>query len=561
MYPRILFALLAAIPAVAQFSELATTADGNQLYFSSQLRLKGAAGGVPAPEWRIYRWTPDGVELFAERGNLVPRGPTISGSNSEGASLPQVSSDGRLVGFTLRNACMTPGPPEEACTAIPGRGELRGTAARTLGEGSLELSRNGRWALLIPPFGPGPAQAATLIDLETDSRASVPAPPLQAAAIASDGSVLTGSGIWRDGAVKPISLTGGVLPLALSDSGQVLVYMQFSMAADAKPNGARLLVRNLSTSADTVLFAPVASRFQGPQFMSVSNDGRWVLYRVTEARIEGPAFLADSTTGVSRPISLREGELASAGVLNDAGDVAFVATTAGRIVRIRVGAGGEQSLKTVVPATPFINVPFGFVPGSMVRLARTGPSGADGRYLLDDKPLPVLFKTDQEVAVQVPWEQRTGELPFRLDFAGDSPFAQIQTAVVLAFAPRFEPADPGTTSLLGIKMVTADFSALVTTPPAPSDIVHMYMTGLGAVQGSVTTGVPAPLDSLRPITGSVTCRFAPQTAPATTLFAGLAPGMTGVYQVTLRLPDQPFASPLAGLDCGSFAVYRLVMAP
>jgi uncharacterized protein (TIGR03437 family) len=63
----------------------------------------------------------------------------------------------------------------------------------------------------------------------------------------------------------------------------------------------------------------------------------------------------------------------------------------------------------------------------------------------------------------------------------------------------------------------------------------MYLTGLGAVEGMVPTGASTPFGSLFPIRGHFTCRFSPYTQDAATLFAGLAPGLTGIYQVTFQM--------------------------
>jgi uncharacterized protein (TIGR03437 family) len=115
--------------------------------------------------------------------------------------------------------------------------------------------------------------------------------------------------------------------------------------------------------------------------------------------------------------------------------------------------------------------------------------------------------------------------------------------------------------------VKADFSGVLTSDPQPGEVFVVYATGLGPVVGQVQTGVPAPADALLPIRGEFRCRFFPYTADAETLFAGLAPGLTGVYQVNLRMPQAPSAAPISGGVCnyvsssgsGSFAWSRLLM--
>ncbi len=112
---RLLIVLLlaVAINLSAQFRELAATDDGRHLYFSSTLMFPGMAIAF-FPEARIYRVTPQGIEVFAERGALVPTGRAVSG---DGARMPQVSSNGQIVGFTLQGICEQQNP----CEFVPVR--------------------------------------------------------------------------------------------------------------------------------------------------------------------------------------------------------------------------------------------------------------------------------------------------------------------------------------------------------------------------------------------------------------------------------------------------------
>ncbi len=76
-----------------------------------------------------------------------------------------------------------------------------------------------------------------------------------------------------------------------------------------------------------------------------------------------------------------------------------------------------------------------------------------------------------------------------------------------------------------------DFRALITddSPAIPGEVIHLYATGLGPVTQPQQTGVPAsgpvPLVEQRPCTDG-----------STLLYAGLAPGLIGYYQVDARLP-------------------------
>ena len=163
--------------------------------------------------------------------------------------------------------------------------------------------------------------------------------------------------------------------------------------------------------------------------------------------------------------------------------------------------------------------------------------------------MPVLYANSAGVGVQVPWEQEPGDAQFRIDLPSSSPFRQNSLVSVGAIAPNFEPLDTGQNSVLGIKIVKGDFSGLVTEQPNPGDIVHLLMTGLGRVEGQPHTGVPAPSGAVMPMYQSIACRFEPWTSDAETLFAGLAPAMIGIYQVTFRLPSEPRPGALFGVQC------------
>ena len=114
-------------------------------------------------------------------------------------------------------------------------------------------------------------------------------------------------------------------------------------------------------------------------------------------------------------------------------------------------------------------------------------------------------------------------------------------------APRFFK-DNGQ---IGQPLVLAhqDFRAAVTSenPAHPGEIVHAYATGLGPVTPEAVTGVPAPLDKLFRLTDPFDCQT--DSRPMEVLFAGLAPGMIGIYQVSIRLPDSLPVGTLY-LSCG-----------
>lgn len=576
MYPRPLpwcglSLLLLVAPVRAQFFGLAPTDDGNQVYFTSQLLLRGAKSTSQGPETRLYRFASDGVTLSSERGPLAPTGSFSSG---DGVVSPTVSGDGTLVAFTFNDVCLT----SPNCTASVNEAELRGSQTRDLGPGIVQLSRNGRWALVANQISTSDLTAnppsltntytTTLIDLTSGQRTSLSSQPapglftnLSIRTLASDGSVLIASSassrtdaagggfaIWKHGTATPVQLPAGVTPFALSDDASTVVYYVFPLETGALYQIAEF---NIASGKSDVVFQAKAHT-ELPKFLSMDNTGRRVLFTVWTSSTSGPAWLWDASTGAAATLPLDTNEFATDGALTGTGDYAFVATTHFRIVRFSLQSGTSTSL---FPPPPNCDDPGALGGGSIVRLhcSFTAPlAGLQANILFEQKPMPVLASDAAGITVQIPWQWDTffsfdNTLSFSLP--NDSPFEPGQQLNIFDGAPAIVAADPGESALFGIEIVKGDWSGLVTASPAPGDVVYIYMTGLGPLQTPETTGVPASPTSINPIQWNLSCQFLPQTHPAQLLFAGMAPGLIGVYQTAFRIPSDAGAAPVTGLTC------------
>lgn len=72
-------------------------------------------------------------------------------------------------------------------------------------------------------------------------------------------------------------------------------------------------------------------------------------------------------------------------------------------------------------------------------------------------------------------------------------------------------------------------------PVAAGGEIAVYVTGLGAVNPPVGDGVAASSTSLSYVAATVTATIDGQ--PANVIFAGLAPGYAGLYQVNVIVPQ------------------------
>jgi uncharacterized protein (TIGR03437 family) len=86
----------------------------------------------------------------------------------------------------------------------------------------------------------------------------------------------------------------------------------------------------------------------------------------------------------------------------------------------------------------------------------------------------------------------------------------------------------------------ADYSIVTATSPAAiGETVAVYLTGLGTVNPPIADGALGPTSTLSWTTNTVTAYIgSATTAPvqATVAYAGLAPGLSGLYQIDITIP-------------------------
>jgi uncharacterized protein (TIGR03437 family) len=469
----------------------------------------------------------------------------------------------------------------DSCRTTIRLAEIRGRGATVLGDaGRVLLSRNGRWALLAPAFPiliriPALPSSldSTLINLETGEKIVV-GPPATfdgAFSLGSDGSILQWPadgppGVWKAGEVKPLPVTSGAFSLlGMSDDASTVLVARIALSPGGNPltplPAPDLIALDMRTGTSRVL-----QSLGGPApyiLLGMSNDGSRALFRTLEENGPGPAMIVDIATGESTALPLDDDERAVAGTLSGLGNAAIVGTNHGRLLRFALDGPGEiSSTEELLPATPYLNTPGIVAPGALIELNRPIPGDIDwsGRIRLNNLPVALVAETARTLLVQVPWELRVGFASVSIDYPTESPLEQRTRQFVAPDAPQFITPPPDAGGILGGRLIKSDFTGYVTTAPKPGEIVHMYMTGLGAVRGAVQTGEPAPVDDVRPLAGSVHCLFTPHTTEAETLFAGLAPGMVGIYQVSFRFPsDTPDIAP-TGIRCGiNTSGYNLIL--
>ncbi len=525
------------LPAAAQFTGLSATEDGSSLYFSSNLRLRGTTQLFTD---KVFRLDAAGPGLFAMQDPGEPIGWTTL--NFGELEAPQVSSDGSVVAYTGTRGCYGGSGCLDVQTAQGAVADRSGNVL--LSEiGYVNISPSGRFALFFArnTFA-HIATPAELVDRNTGVHTMVPYGIGSAARrrVADDGTValFTGGAIhlWRtDGDIVLQGLSIAANPswaepiLFISRDAQRLVYQTAS----------GLAAYDRATSTES---AASSGEFRS---VSASDDCRVVAYVSSDDSQVYLAFVARRLTHEADGIT----EVA----LSGDGTVAFAATGQGRLLRIDVATGDVAEL---VPRSPAITSLTPVSPGSAVRLQGTGLAApedatASVRVRIGGLDAPVQSAAAGEVWVQTPWEVAVQDAATFEYISGDSPFETGPgTVAVPAVSPYcFTASDANGFYCIAVHQ---DWSGLVTrdSPAVAGEVITMYFTGLGPVSPVVATGAAGPVDPLARVTGALSCQFwdgGPNDARI--FFAGLAPTMVGIYQVSLEVPTGlRFYNP--GVTCG-----------
>jgi uncharacterized protein (TIGR03437 family) len=505
-------------PAWAQFTKLAATADGSQLYFISALRLRDVPGQNDFP--KVFRIIEDGtIELFAQhdKDSGYPTAFNVS-----------TSDDGRTVATTWRKSCTANQPCLQQFQY-----EVRGVHAVSLRPGIAALSRNGRFLLEWLNNAPNDR----IIDLDSGQVVTIPAGDILSRVIgasrhplADDGSAVFQYGrdgvLFRNGKIQQSFDSG--FPgnyLEIDQSGRWVLYLASAGSVLADLNNG------------TVSTLPISAG-------EMSNDGMRFLGSASQS-----ATFYDRVTGEARTFA-GYGERLLAG----SGQFAFLYAENGSLVRVNWNTSPNKfAAKVLIAASPylFVDIAGAPVPGSAKAVACWLMPNVSPYW--NGRPIPVLQRDASTMWFQIPWDAEPGDTRIEFRTAG-GPFEGPALPLTLErYAPRFFMSSEYDSYVQPIAQTWHEnWSGQVSerSQARPGEIVHLFMTGLGPVSPTPATGEPGPF---APFARTVN----PAPCEGEVLYSGIAPGLIGIYQVDIRLPANPTGIP-AGPDTVD---YQLVCAP
>jgi len=186
----------------------------------------------------------------------------------------------------------------------------------------------------------------------------------------------------------------------------------------------------------------------------------------------------------------------------------------------------------------------GLGPGNIVQIYGTGlsaqaisaatlplPTEVGGtQVLIGGVQSPLFYVSPGQVNAQIPFELQAGQQ-----------YQVIVSANGALTAPEKIQLNSGTPAILqftsGVIVAQHQDGTLVSddAPAAPNEFLTLYMSGLGATDIPVASGEPSPSKPLANVLDTPTLTLNGTKVPL--LFAGLTPGLVGLYQINIQVPD------------------------
>jgi uncharacterized protein (TIGR03437 family) len=209
-----------------------------------------------------------------------------------------------------------------------------------------------------------------------------------------------------------------------------------------------------------------------------------------------------------------------------------------------IGADGREfdrvvlALPSFPPGTPVVNAASfapPVAPGSLISIFGEGLAGettqagslplplslSGSTVSLNNSPLPLIYASGTQINAQL-----------ATDVQGTATLSVITSSGIASTQVQISSMAP---AIFSSGIAHANGTAVSSAAPVlPGETLVVYMTGLGRVDGAPPAGHPAPVAPLLRVSAPIEALFS--EVSVTPSFAGLTPGLVGVYQVNVDVP-------------------------
>lgn len=261
---------------------------------------------------------------------------------------------------------------------------------------------------------------------------------------------------------------------------------------------------------------PGRGPFRGDQPLANSRNelsaGYWTLSVLNNESDTRTGFIRDFSVTITGTV-VTQPTFNLTSVVNSARDDSFGAVSPGELVSIYgVALGPTQAVSassTPVPTT---------LGGTTVTF--------------DGVAAPILYSSSLQLNVQAPFALQPGTLTTLQVRTSAGTSQSVQLEVVPALAGLYTTQSNGRGQ---IRAINQNGSINSISNPAPrGSFIALYATGLGDVSPDVNTGAAAPTSPLARVDEDMAVLIG--GISTNVAYAGLAPGLVGVYQVNAQIP-------------------------
>lgn len=167
------------------------------------------------------------------------------------------------------------------------------------------------------------------------------------------------------------------------------------------------------------------------------------------------------------------------------------------------------------------------------------PTSMNGTFVTlisTGQQLPLYYVSPGQINAGLPFNLATGQAG--ISVTTPAGVSNIDTISVSTYAPKFFTLNFTGTGT-AVATTGANYQVLTASlPAAPGSIINLWLNSMGPTTGAPVAGEPAPgvTPGSQPLTLASQPTVTINGQSATVMFAGLAPGLSGLYQLDVQVP-------------------------